>query len=61
MHLTHLPFQKDLFAFTGKNGFYDGTKLMFFCESLFHLVIVIEDDVVKFEGEVHHKTSDVQD
>jgi len=25
------------------------------------LVIVIEDDVVKFEGEVHHKTSDVQD
>ena len=34
---------------------------MFFCESLFHLVIVIEDDVVKFEGEVHHKTSDVQD
>jgi len=25
------------------------------------LVIVIEDDVVKFEGEVHHKTCNVQD
>ena len=33
----------------------------FLCEFLFYLVIVIEDDVVEFEGEVHHKTSDVQD
>ena len=28
---------------------------------MYHLVIVVEDDVVKLQGKVHHKTSDVED
>ena len=28
---------------------------------MFHLVIVVEDDVVQLQGKVHHQTSDVQD